>query len=323
MRRAVGPILFLCVMLFAATGFAQTLDAARFMPKSTTTVMSLNIDKMRGTPAFEDLLRMVESIPEFKELNDLFQNEMGLDMRQDLSWVSLAGKRDFDDMVMVVEGRIDAKRFHAAMRKDKDVKHLPGSPDRYETDDTTVVLEGSRIILYQGQLDFVEDVWLAIRDSKTSKASDKSFNKRAKRIGTKDTFWMVSTDPGLLQPFGGKGSVLMRLGVSKALTGKAIIETTKKEEAVRIENQLKEGIKAAAADPSIVSLFGDEAKTAVKVSRSKNDVVAKLKLSEGGFAKLRAMMAMSAGTSTQSAKVPPPGAKKKSKSKTPPVKAKK
>ncbi len=326
MRRAAAPLLFLCLILFSTSAFAQNEKVARYMPKSTHTIMSLNIDKMRGTPAFEDLLRAVEAIPEFKKLNDLFQNEIGLDMRQDISWVAMGGKRDFDDMVMVIDGRIDAKRFHAAMRKDKNVKHVPGPPDRYETGSATVILDGSTIILYEGQRDFVEDVWMAIRDPKTSKSKDKTFKQRAKKIGTKDTFWMVSTDPKILQPFGGKGSFLARLGVTKALSGKAIIQTTKKEDAVRIENEMREGIKNAAADPMMVNMFGDEAKTAVKISRSKNDVIADLKLSKDGFNKLRAMLAMAAGGGAPPAnttKPAPTKTKPKAKSKTPPTKTQK
>ena len=114
-RLAGGIALALALLLATPTASAGNgKNALANLPKDTAMVFAMNVDRVKKSPLFKDVVKLAKNNPDFAKGIDLLKAEASFDVTRDVKTLVVGLAADFEKSqkgVFLMEGKFDAKKF--------------------------------------------------------------------------------------------------------------------------------------------------------------------------------------------------------------------
>lgn len=243
--------------------------ALKFAPKTTSGVIALNVERVKGSPAYKAFMDMASKDSEFNEMLKMAKDKFGLDLEKDVSSlvIILPNNVHEEQFIAIANGKFDQKKIAAAAvaegGKETTIAGQPvieapggekvamafvGSHAMIGTKDTvTAALSdggamGAGISKLIGSVDAGKDVWVALEIPAALKGLDPSL---------KDI-----------------NSLTASLDLSSGVGLKLAVDTASADQAKGLVEMANMGLAEAAKDPSVAAMGLAAAVGRTKISNS-------------------------------------------------------
>jgi hypothetical protein len=204
-------LLLVFVSLWAAPAFAGSGDLIKYTPKSTKLVMGANLDALKPSPLYREMLALVKGRPAFAEFLSFLEVEAGINIEKDVQGVAVAmpevsmnpaQANAQDTMTLVVSGKFDRKRLLEAVDK-----KFPGHPitgegptARHTLGTVTLAFASDKeLVMTVGDQDFQDKTWNALANKKESASSNKDITTMAGKLNLTRGMWLIGVTGHLPQ----------------------------------------------------------------------------------------------------------------------------
>lgn len=263
----------LVLPLFAAPAFADDGTAALdFIPKDTMMVISIDLDGMRNSDLFKEVMTAAMSDPEVKDGLAKLKTATGFDAEKDLSSIVIAVPPDVEkteNFLIIAKGKMDEKKVvEFAKQEGGNLKEMTeDGVTWYEIDNEGgVAFMGSHVVLGTKAA-----LKAAIKTKKggMKNASAGDVGAMLKSVDTKADVWFAMAIPAALRkemaaadPMAGEiESAHASMDFASGLNLKITVNTATADVANQIVEVGKAGIQGIAADPSMAQMGLDAALT--------------------------------------------------------------
>lgn len=204
-------LLLVSVFLYAAPALAGSGDLIKYAPKSTKLVMGANLDALKPSPLYRDMLTMIKGRPAFADFLAFLETEAGINIDRDVDGVTVAmpevsmtpaQANAQDTMTLVVRGKFDRKRILEAINK-KFPGHAvtgEGPTARHTLGTVTLAFANDKdLVMSVGDLEFQTKTWTALANSKESASSNKDITTMASKLNLNRGMWLIGVTGQLPQ----------------------------------------------------------------------------------------------------------------------------
>ncbi len=189
---AVGLFTASAAPAFAGNG----VKSLKFMPRDTNVVINVNVNRLRGGKALDELLAQIRQNNDFKDTEGSLK-DAGVNLKRDLDTITLGlradGKGDPAGMVVVAEGRFaEGKIVKAMKKKNADFKRLKHKGSVYYKfgDDGAMTFSGKTMIM--AEADRITEVMNRSRSKgKKSAAKSRLIKGLLSKTDTKRDVWFI------------------------------------------------------------------------------------------------------------------------------------
>ena len=304
-HRLAGATAFAVALATAsATAFAGDGRAALDrVPKDYGVVLSINVDRAKGSALFKEAWTMAAKNPEMQKNLDMLKAQANFEFTRDVKTLTIglngnnAGNAD-PQMVLLVEGKFDVKKIGAfAKTQGKTVADANYAGVNYITiDDGEMAVMGNYMVVTQkGGMKAAIDV------NKGKAQSLKANPAFMKMLGATDLtkdFWAVVLLPAqaataLKAQFGhGVDGFGATVDVAKGLKSKVAVTTASDAAAKALADQIKPLLAMAAKSPEVQAMGLAAAVGRVNISTNKTMLNVAFDLTDAELTTLKNMLKM-------------------------------
>jgi len=301
-RLAGIAALVLAVALTATVAHAGTgKSALGKLPKDTSMAFTMNVDRVKKSPLYQDVLKLLQMNQEVAAALDLLKAQTSFDITKHVHTVVVGLPADFqtsEKVILIVEGKFDAAKFLAfAKSKATTVKEHKYRRVTYYTVDGEAgmaFLGNFLVITPKGGITEVLDVHTG---KSPSVKANKAFMQLYDDADTSKDFWGVflfppdvrkqfKTQTGGYDLEGASIAVDIQSGLATDLR----LATTSIAAATALASLVKIGVAAASSDPQAQAIGLGAALSRMQVSQSKANVNIGFSLTPAELATIRAMI---------------------------------
>ena len=293
----------LVLPMFAASASADDGKAAlKFVPKDTMMVISIDVNSLKKTSIFKEMMTAIMQDADAKKNLKMFKEATGFDPEKDLESIVIALPPDVEkteNFLFIAKGKVDEKKF-ISFAKDQGGKIAEGKAAGqayYEIDsEAAVAFVGDHIVMGPK---------VALEASlNTKKGNDKAVTDNSDMSGligavdTKANIWMAvilpddirkelaKQDPNAGDITDAHASVDLGSGLKLRLT----LGTGASGTADSIVKLAQEGLKSVKSDPNIGAMGLDPVFTGLSVAAAGKKVNVSLDLSQADFDRIVEMV---------------------------------
>jgi hypothetical protein len=271
------------------------------LPKDTSMVLTMNVDRVKKSPLFQDVLKLVQMNQEVSAALALLKAQTSFDITKDVHTVVVGLHSDFqttEKVAIVVEGKFDAAKLLAFAKSTsssvKEHKHRRVTYYSVDGDMCLAFLGGYLVAAPKSHITAVIDVHSG---KAPSVKANKPFMQLYADADTSKDFWAVflfppdvrkqfKTQTGGYDLEGAAAAVDIQNGLATDLH----LATTSLAAATALTSLVKIGVAAASSDPQAKAIGLGAALSRMTVSQSKANVDIGFSLTPAELATIRAMI---------------------------------
>jgi hypothetical protein len=301
-RLAGGIALALALLLATPTASAGNgKNALANLPKDTAMVFAMNVDRVKKSPLFQDVVKLAKNNPDFAKGIDLLKAEASFDMTRDVKTVVLGAAADFEQSkkgVLLMEGKFNAKKFVSFAKKNaKSINIGKHRKVAYYTLDgeAEVAFLGKYIAVSpKGNMPNVIDVY---KGKAASIKKNKLFMAKFADTNVSKDFWTVILLPDevkkqMAPQLGGNSidAMMAAIDVQKGLATDIRLAAATAAGATAIVTMIKMGLGMAANAPELKAMGLANVVSNIKVKQTKANVDLSIKLTPTELTKIKTMV---------------------------------
>lgn len=271
------------------------------LPKDTSMVFTMNVDRVKKSPLFQDVLKLVQMNQEVSAAIAALKAQTSFDITKDVSTVVVGLNSDFqtsEKVVLLVEGKFDASKFLSFAKSNatsvKELKHRRVSYYQMDGEACLAFLGDYLVVTPKGHITEVIDVHSG---KAASVKTNKPFMQLLADADTSKDFWGVflfpadvrkqfKTQTGGYDLEGASAAVDIQSGLATDLR----LATTSLAAATALASLVKIGVAAASSDPQAKAIGLGAALSRMTVTQSKANVDIGFSLTPAELATIRAML---------------------------------
>ncbi len=265
------------------------------LPADTAMVLTINVDRAKGSGMFKDVLAMAKKNADTAKGLDLLKAQAQFDVAKDLKTVVIGFDKDFqtnEHAVLVVEGNFDAKKIMAFAKttaKVASAKHRGVSYYKVDNDAEVMFGKGYMIMTKGGHMDRVIDT----QKSRKSITSNKAFMRHYKGADTGKDFWFVGLVPASAknQMMGmNLDAIVASVNIAKGLVAKIRLAAADAATAQSMATMMQAGLAQGSSDATIKSLGLGDAIKKVTIKANAANVNVGVNLNDAELAKIKGLL---------------------------------
>ncbi len=301
-RSAGIAALVLALVATATAARAGTgTNALGKLPKDTTMVFTMNVDRVKKSPLFQDVLKLVQTNQGAAAAIAMLKAQTSFDVTKDVRTVVVGLHTDFQNtekVALIVEGKFDAAKLLEFAKKNstsvKELKHRRTTYYSVDSDMCLAFLGNFLVVAPKDQMTDVIDVHLG---KAPSLKANRPFMQLFADADTSKDFWAVLLfPPDVRKQFktqtGGYDleGALAAIDIQKGLATDLRLATTSLAAATALASLVKIGVSAASSDPQAKAIGVGAALSRMTVSQSKANVDIGFNLTPAELSTIRAMI---------------------------------
>ncbi len=303
-RLAGASALVLTLVLSASAAMAGNGKAALGnLPKDTAIVVSIDVDRVKTSPMFQDLLNLSKKNPDFAKTLDMLKAEASFDPAKDVHTIVVGLASDFtkndDSGIFFMEGKFAEAKF-LALAKKAGATSISTEKHRGVK---YYVLDGKHEIAFLGKLmaaapsGKMKEVIDVYRGKKPSVKKNATFMAKMKDTDTSKDFWMVMLMPDeakkeMSAQLGGNtvDAVMAAVDIQKGVAAKLRLAASSVDGAKALVNLIQVGLASAGGAQELKALGLDGVVSRIKVNQAKANVDIAMDMTPAELAKLKATL---------------------------------
>ena len=283
------------MLMFAATAHAGDGTAALSMvPKDSMMVLSVNVDRLKGSPLYASAMAKVMAEPDAKGMISKLKADAGFDVEKDISTLVVSIPPDVDssqNFLIIAEGKFNEQKIVAALgnegAKVTSVKHANAT--YHEIDGQGGVAFMGNVAVF-GTKDMVKAALSAKAGQADSIHAHPTMSKLVKSVDTNKDLWVSFELPdSLKKSMGGNPmindlkSVTASVDIKSGLGLLVSIDTASDATATNLAQMMQAQVKAFAGAPEMKQMGFDVALQKLQVTGAGTAVSIALNLTPAEF----------------------------------------
>jgi hypothetical protein len=242
--------------------------ALKLAPKSTTGVISINIERVKSSPAYAAFMGMASKDPEFAKALQMAKDDFGLDLEKDISSLVIVLPSNVVEgqFLVVANGKFDQKKISA--------KALAEGGKESTVAGQTVIqgMDGDAAIAFVGSHAMMGTSAMVSAALSDGGAVGAGISKLIGSVDASKDVWVALEVPaalkGLDPSLADINNLAASLDLSSGIGLKLAVGTTSDDKAKGLVEMANMGIGQAAKDPSVAAMGLAAAIGRTKVSQS-------------------------------------------------------
>ena len=291
------------LMLFAFSASVATAgdgtSTFSTIPKDSMMVLSINVDRLKGSDLYKLAMQKVMAEAEAKQLIEMLKGKAGFDIEKHLQTVVISIPPDVEtsqNFLIIAEGTFDEAKILSAMTdsgaKLTKEKHASGADYHVIDGEGAVSFAGNTAIF--GTKKMVSNALDAKKGTKDNISLHPEMNKLTQNVNKTQDIWVAFNIPASLKAQMGANPMINDLKTVTASIdiksgfGLAInLDTASDKTAGTLAQMMQAQVKAFAGAPEMKKMNFDVALQQLKVNANKTAVEITLNLGAAEFAKVQ------------------------------------